>query len=251
MLATGRSMRAAGQSAGQRFKGLARAWRRRTLRPVFLACCGLVIASGVAGILIAGQAKFWLGALAGATMALYMALRESPPWHIEKWRVGEEGERRTAKALRHVGPEWEAWHDLPGRNGTNVDHVVLGPAGLFLLDSKNYSGEALIESGELRVRWLEDPEDGWVCHGMVSRMRAASAELKERIEEATGVRVWVQPVVVRWMPFTQGVGQVSDVFFVHGDSVAGWLRGRTPLARPFDATKVKYFLQGTAATATA
>jgi Nuclease-related domain len=143
-------------------------------------------------------------------MALYMALRESPPWHIEKWRVGEEGERRMAKALRHVGPEWEAWHDLPGRNGTNVDHVVLGTAGLFLLDSKNYSGQARIESGDLRVRWLEDPEDGWVYHGMVSRMRAGSAELKEWIEEATGVWLWVQPVVVLWMPFRRrrGVGRL-------------------------------------------
>ncbi len=190
MLATKRSVRTAGGSAGQRFKTLAKAWRRRALRPVFLACSGLVIGFAIAGTVVTGQAKFWLGALAGGTMALYMALRESPPWHIEKWRVGEEGERRTAKALRQLpGREWKAWHDLPGKNGTNVDHVVLGPAGLFLLDSKNYSGEASIEAGELRVRWLEDPEDGWVCHGMVSRMRAASAEFKERIEAATGVRV--------------------------------------------------------------
>jgi hypothetical protein len=181
-----------------------------------------------------------------------MALRESLPWHVEKWRIGQEGERRTARALRKLpAPEFAIWHDLSGKNGTNVDHVVLGPAGLFLLDSKNYSGEARLEGGELRVSWLEDPEDGWVCHGMVSRMRAASAELKKRIEEATGVRVWVQPVVVLWMPFPQSVGQVSDVFFVHGDSVAGWLRGRTSLTRPFDVKKVRDLLQGTALAATA
>jgi hypothetical protein len=249
MLATQRSVRTAGGSAGQRFKTLAKAWRRRALRPVFLACSGLVIGFAIAGTVVTGQAKFWLGALAGGTMALYMALRESPPWHIEKWRVGEEGERRTAKALRQLpGREWKAWHDLPGKNGTNVDHVVLGPAGLFLLDSKNYSGEASIEAGELRVRWLEDPEDGWVCHGMVSRMRAASAEFKERIEAATGVRVWVQPVVVLWMPFPQGVAQLSDVFFVQGEFLADWLRKRSPHGRSFDPERISDFLQGSAAT---
>ncbi len=177
-------------------------------------------------------------------MALYVALRESPPWHIEKWRLGEEGERRTAKALRRLRePEWQAWHDLAGKTGANVDHVVLGPSGLFLLDSKNYSGEASIESRELRVRWLEDPEDGCVCHGIVSRMRAASAELRERIEAATGVRLWVQPVVVLWMPFPQGQAQLSDVFFVHEESLADWLRDRTPSTRPFDVQRVRDFLE--------
>ena len=61
------------------------------------------------------QAKFWLGMLAGATMSLYMALRDSPPCHIEKWRIGQEGERRTAKALRKLpSSDRKAWHDLPG-----------------------------------------------------------------------------------------------------------------------------------------
>ena len=247
MLATKRSVGTAGGSAGQRFKALARAWRRRALRPVFLACSGLVLGFAIAGTVVAGQAKFWLGALAGGTMALYMALRDSPPWHIEKWRMGEEGERRTAKVLRQLpGPEWKAWHDLRGTSGTNVDHVVLGPAGLFLLDSKNYSGEAIIADDELRVRWLEDPKDGWVCHGMVPRMRAASAELKEFIEAASGVRVWVQPVVVLWMRFPQEVAQMSDVFFVRGDSLTDWLRGHNRPGRPFEAEKVSHVLNETA-----
>lgn len=244
MITASRNQRAAGGSAGQRFKGLAKSWRRRVLRPVFWGACGLVVALSVAGAIVAGQAKFWLGILAGATMSLYMALRDSPPWHVEKWRIGQEGERRTARALRNLAaPEWRIWHDLPGKSGTNVDHVVLGPAGLFLLDSKNYSGEASIEGQELRVRWLEDREDGWTCRGLVPRMRAASAELSERIESATGVRVWVQPVVVLWMPFPQGATEVSGVCFIDGQSVANWLLGRRPLTRALDSRVVSTFLQ--------
>lgn len=136
----------------------------------------------------------------------------------------------------------------PEGTGPISTTFVLGPAGLFLLDSKNYSGEAIIEAGEFRVRWLEDPEDGWVCHGMVSRMRAASAEFKERIEAATGVRVWIQPVVVLWMPFPQGVAQLSDVFFVQGEFLADWLRKRGPHGRSFDPGRISGFLQGKAAT---
>ena len=72
MRATGSSVRTAGWSAGQRFKTLAKAWRRRALRPVFLACSGLVTGFAIAGTVVTGQAKFWLGALAGGTMALYI-----------------------------------------------------------------------------------------------------------------------------------------------------------------------------------
>jgi hypothetical protein len=243
MLGTRRTLRPAGGSAGRRFRELARAWRRRALRPVWVACSLLFLALSVAGTVASGQAKFWLGMLAGATIAFYVGARETPPWHIEKWRFGEEGERRTAKALRRLqGTEWSIWHDLAAPKGTNIDHVLVGPAGVFLLDSKNYSGEARTDDGELKVRWLEDPEEGWVCRGLVPRMRAARAELKEAIEAATGVRVWVQPVVVLWMSFPERVAQMSDVFVVQGSALSEWLRTRTTAVRPFDAARVEEFL---------
>jgi hypothetical protein len=240
MLGTNRAERAAGTSAQHQFETLAHAWRRRVLGPVFVICSGLVIAFLIAGTVVPGQTKVLFGVLAGATMAMYVALRDSPPAYIEKWRTGSEGERRTAKALRSLArPGWLVRHDIGAGERTNIDHVVLGKAGVFLLDSKNYSGEAHIENGELRLRWLEDPEDGWVCHGIVGRMRAASAELKERIEAASGVRVWVQPVVVLWARFPQRIVQESDVFFVQGGALTEWLRGRRPSARSIDLERIR------------
>jgi len=215
---------------------------------VFFACAAIVIAFLVAVTLVSGQAKFWFGVLAGATMAVYLSLRDSPPPHIENWRSGSEGERRTARALRPLARDaWRVWHDRDGGRGTNIDHVAIGNAGVFLLDSKNYSGEASIEDGELRLRWQEDPGQGWVCRGIVGRMRAASAELKEGIEAAAGVRVWVQPVVVLWVRFPQRVAEVSGVFFVHGDVLAEWLLERRPSARPVEADRIDQFLEGRAA----
>jgi hypothetical protein len=138
MLATGRSARAAGEAAGQRFKRLAKAWRR-ALRPVFLACCGLVITFGVAGILIAGQAKFWLGALAGATMALYMALATTPPAlvtlsrHIPNHDTDQCTDRAELRVieLRRNHPRWG-----PRRLAYELAQVmpVLAVVGQFGLD---------------------------------------------------------------------------------------------------------------------
>ena len=59
------------------------------------------------------------------------------------WEAGALGERRVAQALSALAPEWLVLHDrllMPGRAETNLDHVVVGPAGVFLIDSKNWAG---------------------------------------------------------------------------------------------------------------
>ena len=59
------------------------------------------------------------------------------------WEAGADGERRVAQALTALPPEWLVLHDrllMPGRSEANLDHVVVGPAGVFLIDSKNWAG---------------------------------------------------------------------------------------------------------------
>lgn len=75
-------------------------------------------------ILPNGQAKFWIGMFAGATMTAYIALRDSPPFHIEKWGLGQEGERRTAKALGRLRAEAAPPDGGSGLLATHSDEVL-------------------------------------------------------------------------------------------------------------------------------
>ena len=53
----------------------------------------------------------------------------------------------TERELRSVERQgWVVAHDLQGRFG-NVDHLVVGPGGVYLLDSKNWSGEVSVANG--------------------------------------------------------------------------------------------------------
>lgn len=57
------------------------------------------------------------------------------------WKTGAEGERRVAEVLAAaVGVE--AMHDLrmPGTSSANIDHIAVGPAGIYVIDAKKYSG---------------------------------------------------------------------------------------------------------------
>lgn len=48
--------------------------------------------------------------------------------------------------------EWRAFHDIawPGRRYATIDHVVIGPPGVFVIDSKNWSGTVAADDGILR-----------------------------------------------------------------------------------------------------
>jgi hypothetical protein len=58
------------------------------------------------------------------------------------WRTGARGERRTARRLyRLARRSYVVFHDLgmPGSRA-NIDHLLIGPSGVFVIDSKQYSG---------------------------------------------------------------------------------------------------------------
>ena len=68
------------------------------------------------------------------------------------WERGAAGERATANALRTLPDSWVVLHDVrwPGRPFANIDHIAIGPSGVFVIDSKNWSGKVRLVDGVLR-----------------------------------------------------------------------------------------------------
>jgi hypothetical protein len=58
------------------------------------------------------------------------------------WQRGARGERRTARHLdRLTRHGWVVFHDLAVPDSrANADHLIIGSAGVFLVDSKNWRG---------------------------------------------------------------------------------------------------------------
>jgi hypothetical protein len=108
------------------------------------------VSGGVLGSLLAPRLSLVLGALAAVTVGWGLRFKPSPD--AVAWRRGAAGERRTARHL--AGPERHGWavlHDLalPGSRA-NIDHLVIGPGGVFVIDSKLYRGRLQLDpSGRL------------------------------------------------------------------------------------------------------
>ncbi|MEO7368630.1 MAG: nuclease-related domain-containing protein [Gemmatimonadaceae bacterium] len=57
---------------------------------------------------------------------------------------GERGELKVAEALEELRPAgYRAFHDIV-RDGFNIDHVLVGPAGVFAIETKFRSGRGEI-----------------------------------------------------------------------------------------------------------
>ena len=216
----------AGGLAADRFRTRRGAWRRRFWW-VFPAVGALpiVIELPIALLTHASHGGFWAGLALGIRAGAAWVLFDSPPHHIESWRTGADGERATERQLRPLLRQgWTLFHDIETAYG-NIDHVLVGPAGVFMLESKRPGGVATVEAGKLVVRWREDPEDGYENDSIAGRARGAAASLRSALE-SKGVAVWVQAVVVLWTEFDQRSIERDKVAWVRGSDLAAVLAAR-------------------------
>jgi hypothetical protein len=80
----------------------------------------------------------WGNRIGGAVLAL-----SDEPQSTRVWAVGARGEEKLAKALDGI----TVLHDrrVPGTKG-NIDHIVIAPAGVFVVDAKHYEGRIEIRN---------------------------------------------------------------------------------------------------------
>jgi hypothetical protein len=131
----------------------------------------VLTAGAITGLLAASAAPLLADPadlLAAAALAWALRFRVLP--ETDAWR-GAAGERRTARLLGRLEQRgWVLLHDLaiPG-SPANIDHLLIGPGGVVVIDSKQYRGrlqlspEGLLWHGRhplaltlYRVRWEAD-----------------------------------------------------------------------------------------------
>jgi Nuclease-related domain len=120
------------------------AWRAPLVAVAGLTGDGLAAQAGIPGAGLVGLA---------ATALLGWRLRFRPSEQARTWRRGAHGERHTARLLDRLTRDgYVVFHDLavPG-SLANVDHLVIGPTGLFVIDSKQWIGS--VHQGADGLAW--------------------------------------------------------------------------------------------------
>ena len=66
----------------------------------------------------------------------------------QPWYSGSLGERSVGRSLQQLGPAWTVVHAVPvGRGTSDIDHVLIGPGGVFTLNTKRHAGQRVWAAG--------------------------------------------------------------------------------------------------------
>ncbi|MCC7300171.1 MAG: NERD domain-containing protein [Verrucomicrobia bacterium] len=84
---------------------------------------------------------------------LAVALAVFTGWSAKRLRSflrGAEGEETVARALSFLPANHTVFNDLQLEpRGVSFDHIVVSPAGIFVIETKNWSGEITFQNGQV------------------------------------------------------------------------------------------------------
>lgn len=139
------------------------------------------------------------------------------------WRLGTDGEDKVAAQLEKLArkdPRWRFVHAIPvGDRGSDIDHLVVGPGGVFTLNAKHHPGGKVWVGGDtLMVNGQRHP--------YIRNSRHEARRASRLLTAACGFTIMVSGVVV-----PVGADDVviktppADVHVVYRLRLAAWLRG--------------------------
>ncbi|MGV8884029.1 MAG: nuclease-related domain-containing protein [Microbacteriaceae bacterium] len=147
---------------------------------------------------------------------------------------GVLGELEVGETLAALDSEWVVLHALPVAGGIDIDHLAIGPSGVYIITTRNHPGEPVWASqrtlivGDIRYPDIRNMEYEM---GRVERLLTAAAG---RAVEVSGVLAVVSPktLTVRH--------KHRDVEVISADRLALWLSGRRRVLAPDEVADIAH-----------
>ena len=156
--------------------------------------------------------------------------------HTEEraWRVGAKGEERVGDrldALVRKDRRWRVLHSIEvGAQGSDIDHLVIGPGGVFTLNTKTHPRANI---------WLAG--DAFMVNGQkqpyIRNSRHEAQRVSRLLSLTSGVAIQARGVIVLVGDRELTIkSEPADVTVRHRESIVRWLR-RQP--EQLDATAIE------------
>ncbi len=144
-------------------------------------------------------------------------------WHksilrdLESVYSGRKGEEEVARLLAELPPDTYVIHDLWIPDVGQIDHVVLSPRGIFVVETKNHRGHVTYDNGRLLLNGKP------LRKNPLDQVKATSAALSHLIHREIGIREFVKPVLCFNRAFVEVQGYTQNVWVTSGKGLVPYL----------------------------
>lgn len=162
---------------------------------------------------------------------------------LRSLRQAIEGERAVGQFLERLREQgFSVFHDVVGK-GFNVDHVLIGPPGVFTIETKTWSkptskrAEVLFDGAHLKVGSLEPERDP------IIQAKAQAGWLRSLLTESTGRTFDVRPVIVfpGWF-ISNTTGSFNEVWVLEPKALPTFLGNEPVRMSPEDVKLASFHL---------
>lgn len=127
------------------------------------------------------------------------------------YSLGSQGEELTSAALRKLRRRgWHVFDHVPIVN-EDVDHILVGPGGVYAIESKNTSR-----------RWELDKPDLWMSAAVDQARRAAGRVHALLLEREIAIKIDPPPLLVLWGKVRGDRAEIDGVRVVLGPEIHRW-----------------------------
>ncbi|MEM7394120.1 MAG: nuclease-related domain-containing protein [Verrucomicrobiota bacterium] len=137
------------------------------------------------------HAGFLLLMLAGAFAAALLAMER----RMKAYLKGARGEESVGRALGFLPVGYSVFHGVPLsgsgmiKTAAELDHVVVGPTGVFAVETKNWSGRITVEAGAVLYNGIEPDRPP------LDQVRQSAGLLEKALSGHLKIDLPVQPIL--------------------------------------------------------
>ena len=139
---------------------------------------------------------------------------------------GRDGEREVAEILDELKRQGaNVLHDIPGKKDANIDHVLIGSRGIFVVETKAWSKPQDVWEMDFdgeRIHIATRQPDA----APIVQCKAEVGDIRSLLKESTSKDFPVRGVVVflDWFVNRQPGARGADIWVLNPKELAGWIR---------------------------
>ncbi len=209
---------------------------RGTVRSLWPLGICLVCFGAFAAATVLGQRLEIFGALFAVSAIAVAFWWRRGVLRVESFFKGARGEEAMAGMLARLSDDWHIYHDFVAGK-YHVDHVLVGPAGVFAVETKNWRDQVVLESGELIA-------GGHVPDHPPIAQATAEAKAVGAVLVRAGWTGEVFPVVCFASgTFKDGFAQSGKVLVANAEAFLKWLVAQPSMHAPGECARVVQLLE--------